>query len=106
MIGDQLITRMETIHSKSIIHRDIKPENFVIGLGKSGKNIHVIDFGLAKYYLSKSGKHIPRITGKGLVGTARYCSVNTHKGIEQARRDDLESIGYTLVYFQKGRLPW
>lgn len=82
MIGDQLITRMEKIHEKKIIHRDIKPENFVIGLGKSAKNIHVLDFGLAKYYIDKHGKHIPKITGKGLVGTARYCSINTHKGIE------------------------
>jgi len=73
---------MEKIHDKRIIHRDIKPENFVIGLGKSSKNIHVLDFGLAKYCIQKDGKHIPMITGKGLVGTARYCSINTHKGLE------------------------
>ncbi len=106
MLAEQSITRMETLHGKNIIHRDIKPENFVIGLGKTGKNLHLIDFGLAKYYRSKSGKHIPLIDGKGLVGTARYCSVNTHKGIEQSRRDDLESIAYTLVYYLKSKLPW
>lgn len=82
MLGDQMISRMEVLHQKNIIHRDIKPENFVIGLGKTGKNLHIIDFGLAKYYRSKNGKHIPYIENKGMVGTARYASVNTHKGIE------------------------
>jgi len=73
---------MELLHNKRIIHRDIKPENFVIGLGKNGKTICVLDFGLAKYFKTKEGKHIPYIDGKGLVGTARYASVNTHIGIE------------------------
>jgi len=70
------------LHAKNIIHRDIKPENFTIGLGKTGKNIYLIDFGLAKYFRNKSGEHIPLIDGKELVGTPRYSSVNTDKGIE------------------------
>lgn len=65
--------------------------------------MHLIDFGLAKSYIDlKTNKHIPYKVHKCLTGTARYMSTNAHFGIEQSRRDDLQSIGYVLVYFCKG----
>ncbi|MQL81498.1 hypothetical protein Taro_013955 [Colocasia esculenta] len=157
MLADQMINRIEYVHSKSFLHRDIKPDNFLMGLGRRANQVYIIDFGLAKKYRdSSTHQHIPgsaaageevRSIGfstvgastvghgmssrrlvtptsvsapnckfscvlnysrenKNLTGTARYASVNTHLGIEQSRRDDLESLGYVLMYFLRGSLPW
>lgn len=106
MIAHQMVKRVEYIHSRRIIHRDIKPDNFAIGRGKHSHRVFIIDFGLAKKFMSSDGKHIKYKDGKSLTGTARYASINTHIGIEQARRDDMEGLGYVFMYFLRGKLPW
>lgn len=106
-IGIQMIRIIHKIHDKHIIHRDIKPDNFVVGLGKESRSVYIIDFGLAKKYRSSTTlEQYPMKTGKKLTGTARYASINALSGLEQSRRDDLESIGYVLIYLLRGSLPW
>ena len=106
-IGYQMIEILEFIHDKNYVHRDIKPDNFVIGLNKKRKYIFILDFGLSKKYRSsKTNKHYPPCVYKNLVGTPRYASINALGGLTQSRRDDLESVGYVLLYFLRGKLPW
>jgi len=109
MLADQILQRIEFLHTNHFLHRDIKPDNFLMGLAqkKSQHIVYIIDFGLSKRYREpKTGEHIPYRDNKELTGTARYASVNTHLGVEQSRRDDCESIGYIMLYFLKGSLPW
>jgi casein kinase 1 len=108
MIGIQALKLLHDLHECNYIHRDIKPDNFLTGLSsdEEDSNLYLIDFGLAKRYKSQERVHLKQTTGKSIVGTARYSSINSHLGIELSRRDDLESLGYMLVYFIKGKLPW
>ena len=107
LLADQMIERIEYIHSKNFLHRDIKPDNFLMGLGIKRNTVYVIDFGLAKKFRdSKTNLHIPYREGKSMTGTARYASLNTSLGIEQARRDDSEGLGNVFLYLLRGSLPW
>ncbi|CAE8653314.1 unnamed protein product, partial [Polarella glacialis] len=107
MLADQMINRIEYVHVKNVIHRDVKPDNFLLGMGHKANQVNLIDFGLAKRYRdARTQQHIPYREGKALTGTARYASINTHVGLEQSRRDDLEAVGYVLVYLVRGSLPW
>ena len=104
-IAYQLIRILQSIHDKGIVHRDLKPENIATGIEDSSDALYLIDFGIAKEFL-EAGRHIPYQEGRPFLGTIRFASLAAHKGIELSRKDDLESLGYLLVFFLKGKLPW
>lgn len=106
MLSQQMIDRLATLHSVGIVHRDVKPGNFVMGKGDQSNVVYLIDFGLAHSYLDETGtNHITYASNVCFRGTHRYASVTAHARIEQSRRDDMEALGYVLIYFLNG-LPW
>lgn len=110
LLGLQMIDRIEYMHQMSHLHRDLKPDNFVVN-SQNGMDIYVIDYGLARRYCqinmsTNQVEHVKRVKMQSFTGTARYASIGAQQQFTTSRKDDLESLGYMLVYFLKGRLPW
>ena len=106
MIAIQIIERLEYLHSKLLIHRDIKLENFLIGYDDP-YIIYLIDYGFCKKYRSKrTGNHVKFSKQTKFTGTVSYGSINSLKGNQSSRRDDLESAAYSIIRLMKGSLPW
>ncbi|KAM0668178.1 hypothetical protein ACQRIU_001740 [Beauveria bassiana] len=104
LLADQAIARLAYIHRKGYLHRDIKPDNFLMGAGVKGNILYTIDFGLSRERYERD--RFRSLEGRSFGGTARYASINNHNGLEQSWCDDLESLGYVLIYCANGWLPW
>jgi serine/threonine protein kinase len=134
-VATQTLERLRACHEEHVAHRDLKPENLVFesggvpevaeallrragaapGAGGAAERpprrrpprVFLIDFGLCKVVRDpKTGAHIPLLTDKRLAGTPRFASLAAHRGLEQSRRDDLESLLYVLLFLARNRLPW
>ncbi|KAJ3359945.1 Tau-tubulin kinase 1 [Allomyces javanicus] len=113
MLARQMISAIRYMHKIGYLHRDIKASNFVMGTeqlpdhhGVPRARCYLIDFGLARRFLTSDGQIRPPRSSAGFRGTARYASLNAHENKELARRDDLWSVLYLLVEFLTGALPW
>lgn len=102
--SQQILSILESIHNRNIIHRDLKPRQILFGPESNRNSLFIIDFGISIKY--RESKHIPYQENCGFAGTSNYCSLYTHKGIQQSRRDDIETFCYLLAYFYTGTLPW
>ncbi|XP_023244153.1 uncharacterized protein LOC111642093 isoform X3 [Centruroides sculpturatus] len=106
-LGLQILRAIESIHDVGFLHRDIKPSNFAMGrLPHNCRKVYMLDFGLARQYVTTSGDVRPPRAAAGFRGTVRYASINAHKNKEMGRHDDLWSLFYMLVEFVNGQLPW
>ncbi|GBP97276.1 Casein kinase I isoform alpha [Eumeta japonica] len=112
--GEEVAIKMESTSARhpqlqyeAKLYRVLHGDNFLMGIGRHCNKLFLIDFGLAKKYRDPQTRlHILYREDKNLTGTARYASINAHLGIEQSRRDDMESLGYVMMYFNRGVLPW
>ncbi|KAG2640213.1 hypothetical protein PVAP13_2KG058200 [Panicum virgatum] len=108
-IAVESISILEKLHSKGFVHGDVKPENFLLGQAGSpdDKKLYLIDLGLASKWREANGNHVEYDQRPDVFrGTVRYASVHAHLGRTGSRRDDLESLAYTLIFLIRGRLPW
>ncbi|KAK9983053.1 hypothetical protein SO802_032578 [Lithocarpus litseifolius] len=109
-IAIEAISILEKMHSKGYVHGDVKPENFLLGPPGTPeeKKLFLVDLGLAtKWRDNTTGLHVEYDQRPDVFrGTVRYASVHAHLGRTGSRRDDLESLAYTLIFLQRGRLPW
>nr|XP_029120242.1 casein kinase 1-like protein HD16 isoform X1 [Elaeis guineensis]XP_029120244.1 casein kinase 1-like protein HD16 isoform X1 [Elaeis guineensis]XP_029120246.1 casein kinase 1-like protein HD16 isoform X1 [Elaeis guineensis]XP_029120247.1 casein kinase 1-like protein HD16 isoform X1 [Elaeis guineensis]XP_029120248.1 casein kinase 1-like protein HD16 isoform X1 [Elaeis guineensis]XP_029120249.1 casein kinase 1-like protein HD16 isoform X1 [Elaeis guineensis] len=109
-IAIEAISILEKIHSKGYVHGDVKPENFLLGPPGTPeeKKLFLVDLGLATRWKDHStGIHVEYDQRPDVFrGTVRYASAHAHLGRTASRRDDLESLAYTLIFLLRGRLPW
>lgn len=109
MIGISVTYHLELLHGKGYIHGDLKPENILSGLRntESEYELFLIDFGNSwKYRNNRKEKYAQRKVGPEVAGTLDFAPKSWHKRISQSRKDDFESLLYTLAYLQEGKLPW
>ncbi len=111
LIGIQILTRLQNFHFKTgFTYNNVNPTNFLIGITKSNL-IYMIDYSHAKpfriydYRTNKVG-HITYKENLKVINETKFSSINHHMGIELCRKDDLESLGYMLIFFANGNLPW
>ncbi|KAK9211160.1 hypothetical protein WN943_000534 [Citrus x changshan-huyou] len=109
-IAIEAISILEKMHSRGYVHGDVKPENFLLGPPETPdeKKLFLVDLGLAtRWRDSSTGQHVEYDQRPDVFrGTVRYASVHAHLGRTGSRRDDLESLAYTLIFLLRGRLPW
>lgn len=103
-LGCQMLDRLKELHRHGFVHRDVKPSNFMMD---NCGTVHLIDFGVAARFIdARTNAHLPARRERLAVGTLMYSSINAQNMVTQSRRDDLESLGYSLIHMIKRTLPW
>ena len=101
----QMLKILESVHGCGVIHNDVKPSNMTVGV-EDPFEVYLIDFGCSTGYLTGEGDHVKESEVERPHGTWMYMSINRMLKKTPSRRDDLESLAYTLIRLVKGTLPW
>ncbi|KIM74543.1 hypothetical protein PILCRDRAFT_828099 [Piloderma croceum F 1598] len=106
LIAKEILSALKHIHSRGIVHRDVKPDNIMVSLNDAPR-FFLIDHGIARpYRAGMPRRYNPIEERRHIVGTLTWASLNAHSGYDLSRRDDLESLAYTLLFLLRGSLPW
>uniref|UniRef100_A0A673K6J6 non-specific serine/threonine protein kinase n=1 Tax=Sinocyclocheilus rhinocerous TaxID=307959 RepID=A0A673K6J6_9TELE len=105
-LGLRLLDILEYIHDHEYVHADIKASNLLLSYTKPNQ-VYLVDYGLAYRYspegVPKEYKEDPKRCHDG---TIEFTSIDAHKGVAPSRRGDLEIMGYCMIQWLCGRLPW
>lgn len=105
-LGVQMLQRLKEVHETGVVHVDVKPDNMVCGIDSKKHIIYLTDFGLSTRYLDDNQKHVHFKRRQPFRGTQLFASRNVNAGYLASRRDDIESLFYSLVFMARGTLPW
>ncbi|KAJ8502280.1 hypothetical protein ONZ51_g37 [Trametes cubensis] len=108
MLADQMLQRLQFLHSRGLVCCDVKPQNFAMGAeDKDPNTVYMFDLAHSKMYIDdETGEHLPFQERRHSRGSIRYASVPAHHRHEVSRRDDIESLLYVLLELYHGSLPW
>ena len=107
-VASMVLESLKFIHDKGYTHNDVKAQNLLVGLDTEDKDVvYLVDFGLACKYRDAFGFHCEEEPDerKAHDGTLEYTSRDAHTGAH-SRRGDLETLGYNMVHWAAGNLPW
>lgn len=110
LLGIQLLSRLETIHSKGYIHGNLNVDNIVVGRPNSDEEnvIYLTNLENVRIFRDSNGNHIKeKDRDKEHFCNILYAPISYHKGMELCRRDDIESLVYfLLLLLLLKKLPW
>uniref|UniRef100_A0A3Q3W661 non-specific serine/threonine protein kinase n=1 Tax=Mola mola TaxID=94237 RepID=A0A3Q3W661_MOLML len=105
-LGQGLLDTLEYIHENEYVHADIKAANLMLGY-RDPEKVYLADYGLSyRYCPTRNHKEYKENPKKGHNGTMEYTSLDAHKGVSPSRRGDLQILGFCLLHWLCGSLPW
>ncbi|NXD76291.1 VRK2 kinase, partial [Halcyon senegalensis] len=105
-LGARMLDTLEYIHENEYVHGDIKAANLLLGY-TNPHEVYLADYGLSyRYCPNGNHKQYQENPRKGHNGTIEFTSIDAHKGVAPSRRGDLEILGYCMLQWLCGKLPW